>query len=85
VGETMSANTLAVVPLTNRYQVSQLTPASSAPSITQQGSKYIFRVQITAIRSGRAMGLFLAKDKGFKKIAIINDTNEFGVNWAAAW
>jgi branched-chain amino acid transport system substrate-binding protein len=84
VGEAMSGNTLAVVPVTARAGVSQLTAMSSAPTITQQGSPYIFRVQITAARSGIALGNYLAKDKGFKKIAIINDTNEFGTNYAAS-
>ncbi len=84
LGEAMSGNTLAVVPVTARAGVPQITAMSSAPTITQQGSPYIFRVQVTAARSGVALGNYLARDKGFKKVAIINDTNEFGTNYADA-
>ncbi len=82
IGEAMSANTLAVVPVTQKAQVPQVTTMSSAPTITEQGSKYIFRTQITAVRSGETLANYLNKDKGYKKIAILNDTNEFGTNFA---
>jgi branched-chain amino acid transport system substrate-binding protein len=82
LGESMSANTLAAVPVTARAEIPQVTPLSSAPTITQQNSKFIFRVQVTAASSGQALGKYLTQDKGFKKVAIVNDTNEFGTNYA---
>jgi branched-chain amino acid transport system substrate-binding protein len=56
-----------------------VTAISSAPSITQQGSEWIFRTQITAAKSASTLTKYF-NDQGYK-IAMINDTNEFGTNW----
>lgn len=82
LGAVMSSNTLAVVPVTQRAQIPEVTALSSAPTITEQGSDYIFRVQITAARSAAALARYLNGAEGIENIAIINDTNEFGTNYA---
>lgn len=82
LGGVMSANTLAVVPITARAQIPQVTALSSAPTITEQGSEYIFRVQITAAKSASGLASYFDETDGINQIAIINDTNEFGTNYA---
>lgn len=82
LGEVLSANTLAVVPITARARIPQVTALSSAPTITQQDSDYIFRVQITAARSASALARYFNETEGINQVAIINDTNEFGTNYA---
>lgn len=82
LGELLSGNTLAVVPITQRAGIPQLAALSSAPTITQQGSEFIFRTQITAARSAAALAQYFNDTPEINKVAIINDTNEFGTNYA---
>jgi branched-chain amino acid transport system substrate-binding protein len=82
LGALLSGNTLAVVPVTEREEIPQVTALSSAPTITDQGSEWIFRVQITAARSASALARYFNDSDDFNAVAVINDTNEFGTNFA---
>jgi branched-chain amino acid transport system substrate-binding protein len=74
---TNSTSALADIPIFAQYKIVQLTNGTNV-DITNKGSAYIFR----ACPAGTAYEIplvdFMAKTKGFKKFAIIGDTNAYG-------
>jgi branched-chain amino acid transport system substrate-binding protein len=73
-----SATTLAVLSVHTKAGVPNLNSSSSSKLITSQGSEWIFRTQILSTRSMASMTDFAIDGLGAKKIAVWNDTNEYG-------
>ncbi|MDE2571868.1 MAG: ABC transporter substrate-binding protein [bacterium] len=68
---------LAMVPITARDEVPQFTVGIGA-AITQQGSKYVFRVAPSAAVQTQALANFAVGKLHLKKIAILYTNDEYG-------
>jgi branched-chain amino acid transport system substrate-binding protein len=79
IGEVCSGATLAAAPIAESNKVVMISPASTAPKITEAGD-YIFRVVPSDALQG-AFGAKLLKDKGYKKLAILYGNEEYGVGF----
>lgn len=73
-----SASTLALLPVFTKAGVPNLNSCSSSPLISSKGSEWIFRTQIVSARSMRGITDFAIDYLKAKKIAVWNDTNEYG-------
>jgi branched-chain amino acid transport system substrate-binding protein len=76
IGAISSKVTLRIAPICEEQGVVLLSPASSAPSISDAGD-YIFRNYPSDILEGTAMARF-AKDEGFERVVIFALDNAFG-------
>jgi branched-chain amino acid transport system substrate-binding protein len=83
IGAQNSSCTLANMLVTQEAEIPQITPASSSPSITQQGNKWIFRTSISDLTAAETIMKY-AQQQGWKKIALIHDSGDFGVTAAEA-
>lgn len=82
VGAQQSSCTLADMIITEEEQVPQITPGSSAPAITQQGNEWIFRTSISDATAAKTILKEISQEMGGKKIAVVHDSTDFGVNAA---
>ncbi len=76
VGGIVSAVTLPVAPVVEKNKVVLIAPTCSAPAITNAG-EFIYRVWPSDLVEGEAIGNF-AKNKGYKKAAILHLNNDYG-------
>jgi len=81
IGPMPSSVTLAVAPYTNDEKVPILSPASSAPKITEAG-KYVFRNYPSDTFEGKVLAEFAFNKLGYTKAAIIHANTEYGVGLA---
>ncbi len=78
IGSQPSSCTLANMEITKTAKIPQITPASSNVTITQQGNDYIYRMTSTDATNAKTL-LKYAQSKGYKTIAILNESSDFGV------
>ena len=78
IGDLFSSVTLAIAPIANENKVAILSPASSAPAITNAGD-YIFRNCASDIFEGSIMGNFAVAKLGIKRVAVLYINNDYGV------
>lgn len=78
IGDLFSSVTLAVAPIVNQRKVVLLSPASSAPTITDAGA-YVFRNCASDIFEGSIMGRFTHDDLNLTTVAILYINNDYGV------
>ncbi len=74
---TNSSSALADIPIFAQYKIPQMTNGTNL-DITNKGSAYIFRACPAGPAYENPLVDFLAKNKGFKKFAIITDTSAYG-------
>jgi branched-chain amino acid transport system substrate-binding protein len=72
LGEVASSRSIAAAPAAQQAKIPMLTPASTNPKVTQQGS-YIFRSCFIDPFQGAAMANFAMNDLKLKKFAILYD------------
>lgn len=78
IGGSCSNTTIAAAPLANQAKIVMISPASSAPSITNAGD-YIFRTYISDVLRAK-VGAQIAYDMGKRKMATITDIgNDAGI------
>lgn len=85
IGETCSPATLAIVKVMDEARIPLVTCKSSAPPITAQGSRYIFRTQLTSARTAAGLAEFSVKELKLRKIGILNDSDDFGMGGATSF
>jgi branched-chain amino acid transport system substrate-binding protein len=78
-----SSTTLALVPVHTRAEVINLNSCSSSKLITDplpdgKPNPWIFRTQYRSDRTAGFVSEFALKTLGAKKLAVMNDTNEYG-------
>jgi branched-chain amino acid transport system substrate-binding protein len=78
LGDLLSSVTLSMAPIANRREVILLSPASSAPKLTQSG-EYVFRNCPSDVYEGTVMANYAYKTLGLKRVAILRINNEYGV------
>lgn len=78
IGAMASSVTLAVAPIAEQNKVVLLSPASSAPTITEAGD-YIFRNELSeALGAERSAEFYF--ELGFTDIAILYINNDYGIS-----
>lgn len=94
VGTLNSSVALSVVPVLNSATIVQVSPANTTPSLTKgedftNNPKRVyanyFRTATTDAVQGKALAEFLYNEKGFKKIATINDKKVYGLGLVKAF
>jgi branched-chain amino acid transport system substrate-binding protein len=83
LGAWQSTCTLAIVPITAAAKIPQYTTSVAGP-ITQQGSKWIFRVAIPTKGLNIATITYAVKKLGLKKVAILSSNEEVGKSFSAS-
>lgn len=78
IGSQPSSCTLANMEITKAAKIPQITPASSNVTVTQQGNGYIYRMTSTDATNAKTL-LKYAQSLGYKTIAILNESSDFGV------
>lgn len=78
IGGLFSSVTLAVAPVMNQNKIVLLSPASSAPKITQAGD-YIFRNCPSDVYEGGIMADYAFDQLDIRKAAILYVNNDYGV------
>ena len=83
LGAWQSTCTLAIVPITAAAKIPQYTTSVAGP-ITQQGSKWIFRVAVPTKGLNIATINYAVKKLGLKKVAILSSNEEVGKSFSAS-
>ncbi len=81
VGVVGHFNSGASIPASRIYSdagIPQISPSSTSPTYTNQGYKTTFRLVANDSQQGPAIGNFVMKKLGAKKIAIIDDRTPYG-------
>jgi branched-chain amino acid transport system substrate-binding protein len=78
LGDFNSNATLAVRAVTEREKVVQLTPGSTADSITEPGHPYMFRNLMPNSFQAPEMAKFATKKMNLKNVAIIAENTDYG-------
>lgn len=79
IGELCSGATLAAAPVAEQNKVVMVSPASTAPTITQAGD-YIFRVIPSDLGQG-SFGAKLVAQRGYKRLAVLYSNEDYGVGF----
>jgi branched-chain amino acid transport system substrate-binding protein len=77
VGHFNSSATLATAPIYNKNKIVQISPASSAPAVTDAG-EYTFRVITTDAFQADYLAQW-SKELGYSKVALIYEQSDFGL------
>ena len=72
IGEVASRRTLAAAPISQRYQIPMITPASTNEKVTEVGD-YVFRVCFIDPFQGEVLAKFAYNDLKARKAAILRD------------
>jgi branched-chain amino acid transport system substrate-binding protein len=81
VGVVGHFNSGASIPASRIYSeagIPQISPSSTSPTYTNQGYKTTFRLVANDSQQGPAIGNYVVKKLGAKKIAIIDDRTAYG-------
>jgi branched-chain amino acid transport system substrate-binding protein len=81
IGAMASSVTLAIAPIAEENKVVLLSPASTAPQITEAGD-YIFRNEVSDAYGGKAQAELTWDELGIKNVAILCINNDYGVGTA---
>jgi len=75
LGEVASRRTLAAAPVSQKYQIPMITPASTNERVTQVGD-YIFRVCFIDPFQGEVLAKFAYNDLKARKVAVLKDIQQ---------
>jgi branched-chain amino acid transport system substrate-binding protein len=77
IGDYYSPNTLAVLPLLDKYQVPMVSENSNATPITHTGHKYIFRVVSSSNAQVKALVLYAMDTLHMKRFVLFGGTDAY--------
>ncbi|HKY22687.1 MAG TPA: ABC transporter substrate-binding protein [Vicinamibacterales bacterium] len=75
LGEVASRRTLAAAPVSQKYRIPMITPASTNERVTQVGD-YVFRVCFIDPFQGEVLAKFAYNDLKARKIAVLRDVSQ---------
>jgi branched-chain amino acid transport system substrate-binding protein len=78
IGHLNSGTTIPASKIYADAGIPQISPSATNPKYTEQGFKTAFRVVANDIQQGGALGTYIAKDMGAKKVAIVDDRTAYG-------
>ena len=79
ISGTSSGTGIATAKVSNEMQVPMITPVAQSPEVMQPYSPYVFRVTVTNPVDVDRL-LKYAKEKNWKKIAVVHDTGAYGLS-----
>lgn len=79
IGPTTSSSALATIGLGDRGRCVLITPQASNTQLTHQRSPWFFRMAVADIYHAHTLADYLAGDRGFKKFAVVYETEALGV------
>jgi branched-chain amino acid transport system substrate-binding protein len=86
LGEVASSRSLAMAPIADRYQVPMITPSSTNPKVTKDGTKtrpYVFRVCFIDPFQGTVMAKFARDNLKISKVGVLRDVgNDYSMGLA---
>ncbi|WP_242333696.1 MULTISPECIES: ABC transporter substrate-binding protein [Anaeromyxobacter] len=86
LGEVASSRSLAIAPIADTNKVPQISPTSTNPRVTKDGTKtrpYVFRVCFIDPFQGTVMAKFAHENLKLKRVAILRDVgNDYSVGLA---
>lgn len=77
VGHVYSGTTLASAPVYNAARITQISPSSSSPLVTQAGD-YTFRVCPSDLQQGASLARYVAERLGYRRGTILYLNDEYG-------
>lgn len=80
VGSLPSTCTLAVMEVTESYEITQIAPSSTAAAICQKGNQYIFRNAASDNVIVDNLVSYAMEEFGATRFAILHDTADYGVS-----
>lgn len=84
-GSVPSSCTIAAMVVTEKNQIPQIAANSSSPKIPTMGDKYIFQTIPNDTIQAAALANFAIKEKKYKKIAILNANDDYGMGGMKAF
>lgn len=81
IGELCSDATTAAAPVTSGASVPLISPASTAPGISDLG-EFVFRTISSDLKQG-SFGAKLVSERGFSKLGILHTNEQYGVGFDA--
>lgn len=78
IGHFNSGTTIPASKIYTNAHVPMITPAATNPTITEQGSQYVFSIIATDAQNAGAAGRYAVDVTKAKRIAIIDDRTAFG-------
>lgn len=78
IGALNSSCTLADMKITEKAKIPQVAPSSTAQSVVEQGSKYIFRNAATDLTHVTTLYNYITKKLGKSTVAILHESSDFG-------
>jgi branched-chain amino acid transport system substrate-binding protein len=78
IGHYCSSSTIPASEIYDEAQIVSITPASSAPSITERGLVGVFRMAGRDDQQGQVAADYIAKNLKAKTVAVIHDKDTFG-------
>lgn len=73
VGHLSSSTSVAALPIYASNKIIQISPSATAPVFTEQALPTVFRAITNDAQQGRAIGEYVARNLGGKKIALITE------------
>ena len=80
IGDMASSVTLAVAPVAEKDKVVLISPASSAPKITEAGD-YIFRTAYSDVYEGKVLARYAVSELKLKSLAVLYINNDYGIGF----
>ncbi|MCA8052365.1 branched-chain amino acid ABC transporter substrate-binding protein [Burkholderia arboris] len=78
IGHFNSGTTIPASKIYSNAHIPMITPAATNPTITEQGSKYIYSIIATDAQNAGAAGHYAVEVAKAKRIAVIDDRTAFG-------
>ena len=78
IGHFNSGTTIPASKVYSNAHVAMITPAATNPTITEQGSQYIFSIIATDAQNAGAAGKYAVQVTKAKRIAVLDDRTAFG-------
>ncbi|QQO08612.1 ABC transporter substrate-binding protein [Breznakiella homolactica] len=83
IGDSQSSPCFAMLPVIEKAQVPML-PHGTNVGICEQGNQWIFRTRANDEVKFGSLGSYLIDDVGFKRLAILHDSADYGIGGAAS-
>ncbi|MCC7104089.1 MAG: ABC transporter substrate-binding protein [Chloroflexi bacterium] len=78
IGSASSLETLAMMEITENNKIPLYVPSSASPKVTNQGYKWVWRQSLPDNVTAVAMGNYIAKNLGWKRVAALYENTDYG-------
>jgi branched-chain amino acid transport system substrate-binding protein len=78
IGSASSLETLAMMEITENNKIPLYVPSAASPKVTNQGYKWVWRQSLPDNVTAVAMGNYIAKNLGWKRVAALYENTDYG-------